>query len=427
MGSQRVGHDLVTEQQQQRNSRSFGWISWPILHLKIHILSAIYSPDSSKKKKKSFVLFLNFPFKTTSILRDRKPNTNWYKLKEKWWWGVYLMGSNNWNSRSRTHYRRLTKIFKTWLFSLLCLSDIPLRLHLMGQEVQPLLHFISLSLSGRRTPPSSKAKAAIGFTQETAHLEQTTRLGNVRAITHYAWSQSGEGVSPQQKHRRSLLLLIQSKFFHWRSLPFPSPISYNLHPHYLLQKPNYVLKTFTLMFGTFSKLLIQMRFHFLFFIFETQSVTNSQRFHLLNIFLILFPPQLCLIPLGSAFSSLLLDYCDCIELASLHPVSYQSNPYSILSPMILLKFKSNLIFLSSYFLISPCFLQHKSHLNSDHLHHIITLLQFPKCSKLFFICPLFTLGFPGGSAGKESTCNAGDLGSIPGLGRSPGEGKGYPL
>ena len=32
-----------------------------------------------------------------------------------------------------------------------------------------------------------------------------------------------------------------------------------------------------------------------------------------------------------------------------------------------------------------------------------------------------------GSAGKESTCNAGDLGSIPGLGRSAGEGKGYPL
>ena len=32
-----------------------------------------------------------------------------------------------------------------------------------------------------------------------------------------------------------------------------------------------------------------------------------------------------------------------------------------------------------------------------------------------------------GSAGKESACNAADLGSIPGLGRSPGEGKGYPL
>ena len=34
---------------------------------------------------------------------------------------------------------------------------------------------------------------------------------------------------------------------------------------------------------------------------------------------------------------------------------------------------------------------------------------------------------PGGSDGKESACNARDLGSIPGLGRSPGEGKGYPL
>ena len=35
--------------------------------------------------------------------------------------------------------------------------------------------------------------------------------------------------------------------------------------------------------------------------------------------------------------------------------------------------------------------------------------------------------FPCGSAGKESACNAGDLGSIPGLERCPGEGKGYPL
>ena len=36
-------------------------------------------------------------------------------------------------------------------------------------------------------------------------------------------------------------------------------------------------------------------------------------------------------------------------------------------------------------------------------------------------------GFPGDSDGKESACNAGDLGSIAGLGRSPGEGKGYRL
>ena len=37
------------------------------------------------------------------------------------------------------------------------------------------------------------------------------------------------------------------------------------------------------------------------------------------------------------------------------------------------------------------------------------------------------MDFPGGSAGKEFTCNAGDLGSILGLGRSIEEGKGYPL
>ena len=43
--------------------------------------------------------------------------------------------------------------------------------------------------------------------------------------------------------------------------------------------------------------------------------------------------------------------------------------------------------------------------------HIVKAKVFPTC----------------GSAGKESACNAGDLGSIPGLGRSPGEEKGYPL
>ena len=38
-----------------------------------------------------------------------------------------------------------------------------------------------------------------------------------------------------------------------------------------------------------------------------------------------------------------------------------------------------------------------------------------------------TKGFPGGLDGKASACNAGDLGSIPGSGRSPGEGNGSPL
>ena len=39
----------------------------------------------------------------------------------------------------------------------------------------------------------------------------------------------------------------------------------------------------------------------------------------------------------------------------------------------------------------------------------------------------FHLGFPCGKAGRESACNVGDLGLIPGLERSPGEGKGHPL
>ena len=59
-----------------------------------------------------------------------------------------------------------------------------------------------------------------------------------------------------------------------------------------------------------------------------------------------------------------------------------------------------------------------------------TLIQFLGCEdpleKDRLPTPVF-LGFPCGSAGKESTHNVGDLGSIPGLGRSPGEGKGYPL
>ena len=44
-----------------------------------------------------------------------------------------------------------------------------------------------------------------------------------------------------------------------------------------------------------------------------------------------------------------------------------------------------------------------------------------------YCVPHIIWGFPCGSAGRESACNAGDLGSIPGLGRFPGEGKGYPL
>ena len=57
-----------------------------------------------------------------------------------------------------------------------------------------------------------------------------------------------------------------------------------------------------------------------------------------------------------------------------------------------------------------------------------TLSQCSQFPHILIQCILLVyLGFPGDSEGEESTCNAGDPGSIPGLGRSPGEGKGYPL
>ena len=56
---------------------------------------------------------------------------------------------------------------------------------------------------------------------------------------------------------------------------------------------------------------------------------------------------------------------------------------------------------------------------------IYILLQAGK--RKFWFLPITIQGFPGGSVGKESICNAGDAGSISGLGRSAGEVIGYPL
>ena len=52
---------------------------------------------------------------------------------------------------------------------------------------------------------------------------------------------------------------------------------------------------------------------------------------------------------------------------------------------------------------------------------------YPGLGKCLILQPDICMGFPGGSAGKESACNVGDLGSTPELGRPPGEGNGYPL
>ena len=62
--------------------------------------------------------------------------------------------------------------------------------------------------------------------------------------------------------------------------------------------------------------------------------------------------------------------------------------------------------------------------SSFHQHIINECLQVPS---LVLDTGISNQGFPGGSDGKESVCNAGDLGLIPGSGRSPGEGDGNPL
>ena len=61
-------------------------------------------------------------------------------------------------------------------------------------------------------------------------------------------------------------------------------------------------------------------------------------------------------------------------------------------------------------------------LDDRSLQHKLSTFQLLDC-----LPPFSELGFPDISAGKDSACNAGDLGPIPGLGRSPGERKGYPL
>ena len=68
----------------------------------------------------------------------------------------------------------------------------------------------------------------------------------------------------------------------------------------------------------------------------------------------------------------------------------------------------------------------KAHQYLLFLFHMSTLLRlYYSIMSPFFL--FLILDFPSGSAGKESACSVGELGLSPGLGRSPGEGKGYPL
>ena len=62
-----------------------------------------------------------------------------------------------------------------------------------------------------------------------------------------------------------------------------------------------------------------------------------------------------------------------------------------------------------------------------HLTSLSTHALAPYFHSFYKAVFMYIKSFPGGSHGKVSACNAGDLGSIPGLGRSPAEGNGNPL
>ena len=74
-------------------------------------------------------------------------------------------------------------------------------------------------------------------------------------------------------------------------------------------------------------------------------------------------------------------------------------------------------------LLSSAISSRKPHSRRDNsVHRLLTRYGWD-----FRLSLSLTWSFPCGSAGRESTCNVGDLGLVPGLGRSPGEGSSYPL
>ena len=84
--------------------------------------------------------------------------------------------------------------------------------------------------------------------------------------------------------------------------------------------------------------------------------------------------------------------------------------------------------INTHFIIRLCYdnilaFNSGSYPNLCNKKYLVYLLYITGCHKYF----RYLLSFPCSSAGKESVCNARDLHLIPGLGRSPGEGKGYPL
>ena len=84
-----------------------------------------------------------------------------------------------------------------------------------------------------------------------------------------------------------------------------------------------------------------------------------------------------------------------------------------------------------YFSLNSCFnfffFQNKKKQDNTHTTKKVSSSFWSFNDKKWTIKLFLYWGFPGGSSGKESACNVEELGSIPELGRSPGEGNGYPL
>ena len=117
----------------------------------------------------------------------------------------------------------------------------------------------------------------------------------------------------------------------------------------------------------------------------------------------------------------------------IYPTAYSTSPHEYLIGFQLRVLISKLLFSLC------CFISVNDIAPSIHLLRPRTLriiLTLASCNQLISDLFGFTfkiyfkpnhLGFPDNSVGEESNCNAGDPGSIPGSGRSPGEGRGYPL
>ena len=87
--------------------------------------------------------------------------------------------------------------------------------------------------------------------------------------------------------------------------------------------------------------------------------------------------------------------------------------------------ESKRLFYTSVSLFLFCIYGYHEHLSKFHIYMLVYCNGY--CSCYFLMRTSACQGFPGGSDGKESACNAGDPGNVPGSGRSPGEGKGYSL